>query len=94
MYCSLVTKGPPSSRRNAERGARIFLIAGLVPLLPCEAILIWSLGFDVHPHRVAYAFIVAGIFAIVGVSGLWLVYRAQVKRASTLASEGEPRRGR
>jgi hypothetical protein len=53
---------------SAKRAARIILIAGLTPVIPCEALIVWRLGFVAHPHHVAFACIVAAIIAVFVVS--------------------------
>jgi hypothetical protein len=81
------TKEPTSSRAAAERAARIILIAGLAPVIPGAALVIWILGFAAHPHHVAFACIVAAITATFGVSAQLLIYRLRMKQASKKAAE-------
>jgi uncharacterized protein YybS (DUF2232 family) len=76
------TQEPRSGRVLAERAARIALIAGLAPVIPCVALIIWQLGFAAHPHHVAFACIVAIIFAVVVVAVRLLNYRLRIKRAT------------
>ena len=43
------------------------------------AFFIWSFGFDVHPHRIVYACIVALAWVAFSVAVTWLVYWARMK---------------
>jgi uncharacterized protein YhhL (DUF1145 family) len=88
MYRSLVTiQEAGSGRASPERVARIVLIAGLAPEIPLTVLIIWLLGFTVHPHQAARACIIAGIFLIIASGAQLLVYRIRIKQARKLSAE-------
>jgi len=76
---------------HLKRAARITLIAGLTPIIPCVALIVWRLGFVAHPHHVVFACIVAAIFAAFVVFAQLLVYRLRMKRASKESVETRKR---
>jgi hypothetical protein len=72
----LVTAQKSQSRRaRAERSARIGLIAGLLLLVPLEALFTWGQG-------IANALTVGVILLVVVGGGQWVIYRVIVKRVS------------
>jgi hypothetical protein len=89
MYRPLVatTREPRSSSAPAVRAARIILISGLAPVIPCIAIIIWQVGFVPRPHHVALACIIAVIFAVFALSSQLLLYRLRMKRATRPPAE-------
>jgi hypothetical protein len=76
------TQQPRPNRFPPKRAARIAIIAGLAPVIPCVGLIIWRLGFAAHPHQVAHACLVAAIFAAIVVFGNLIIYRIRMKRAS------------
>lgn len=56
------------------------LTVPLVALVPCDAYLIWTLGFAQHPHHAATAFIVGAITPAWIGGSLWWAYRQRIKR--------------
>jgi hypothetical protein len=68
-------------RRQLEREARMLLRIMTYPLPLGAAFLIWILGFDVHPHRIASACIITGILVVFEGGGAWLVYYARMTTA-------------
>jgi mannose/fructose/N-acetylgalactosamine-specific phosphotransferase system component IID len=69
-----------AARVRQQRSARIVLISGLAPLLPCGAVLVWLLGYKVHPHKVVFAFVVTGILVVIGIALSLFLYRQNMKR--------------
>jgi hypothetical protein len=74
----------PNTRARQERANRIVLIAGLAPTAPCVAVLIWYLGYTVHPHRVALACIIAAVLVVVNTAVQWLRYHLVMNRIREL----------
>jgi hypothetical protein len=74
----------PSRRAMAERLARLIVVVMLVSMLPCDAVLIWALGFTMHPQRVGYALIFASGYTIINGASAWFIYRVRMKRARAL----------
>jgi len=79
-YGSPVTMRTAASARAAkERNVRVILIAMTAPI-PCGvAFLIWFLGFDVHPHRILYACIVAAVWVVFACLSASVFYWAGMK---------------
>lgn len=67
-------------RPRAERGARTVLLAGLAPILPAAALLLWILGFEHRPHHVVLGIVVAVAFCIVTAGTQLFLYRNNMKR--------------
>ena len=60
------------------------MIVPYASLVPCEAVLIWVLGFASRPHHVAYAIVVGAISAVVIGGPLWFVYRIRIRQIRNL----------
>lgn len=73
-----------SGRARAERAARLLLAVGVVPIIPCAVVLVWLLGFDVRPHQLGFACMVAALFVVIMSASQWWLYRVRIKRASML----------
>jgi predicted permease len=69
----------PARRSQQERSARIVLAAGLAPVLPLAAVIVWVLGYK---HVLAY--VVAVIAVVVSTAAQSLVYSQNMKRARQL----------
>ncbi len=80
-YAALVTIAS-STRARQERANRIVLIGGLAGSVPAAALLIWLLGYNVHPHRVAFAWIVTAVVVVVNSAVQWLRYHLVRKNIS------------
>ncbi|MBO0826051.1 MAG: hypothetical protein J2P27_19685 [Actinobacteria bacterium] len=75
------------SRPAQEVLARILLMAGLAPVLPLAGVLVWLLGYNVHPHQVVQAYIIAGAFIIAATGIQWILYHGRVKRIRAISRE-------
>jgi hypothetical protein len=84
IYAAPVTMTKSPRRQYEERLARMLLRIMTYPIPLGIAFLIWILGFDVHPHRIVFACIVAACWIVFAITGAWLVYWARMRTARKL----------
>jgi cation transporter-like permease len=77
-----MTKSP--ERQREERMARMLLIVMLALAPVLAAVLVWTFGFDVHPHRIGFACILTGCSLVVGLGFTWLTYYIRMTAARKL----------
>jgi hypothetical protein len=56
----------------------------LVAMILGAGFLIYRFGFDVHPHHVGFAVLLAAVYVIVSGGGYGFVYRMQMRAARRL----------
>jgi hypothetical protein len=56
------------------------MIAGACPGLTGAALIVYVLGFRMHPHRVTGAFSFAGAYVAFVIASNWLIYRISRRR--------------
>jgi uncharacterized membrane protein len=75
----------PDRAAAALRAARFMLKVQLAGLVLGVVVIVYALGFEVHPHKVGFALVIAAIYLVLagGVTA-WLqqTWRAQARRAA------------
>ena len=70
---------PTSAGAPSPRATRVIVIAAVTPMVPAAGA--WALGFHGHPHRAAYAWIIAVAYVTFGLGSVWFLSRILAKRA-------------
>jgi hypothetical protein len=83
-YAPQVTMTTPAQRAKNERAIRILLVVGVAPIPFGAGFLVWIIGYDVHPHHVFSACVIAGLVTVFMAATQWWLYRVRMKRVRRL----------
>jgi hypothetical protein len=76
----------PDRAAAVLRIARFMLKMQLASLVLGVVVIVYALGFEVHPHKIGFALVIAAIYLVLaGAVTAWLqrTWRARARRAAT-----------